>query len=156
MPVKCSVRSSDVASYVLGLFETVLPSLTDIDPPGAFEEVESTETSLSVRWQKPQAKVSGYRLVYVSKDGQVEEVEIPAAATGHVLPELTPGMSYALTLTAERGHKRSAPVTLTVSTGGWGIAVSHSEPRINDNTSLKRFVSAFTLINHLRMIVFFL
>ncbi|XP_026212413.1 tenascin isoform X3 [Anabas testudineus] len=89
---------------------------TDIDPPRGFEEVESTETSLTLRWQKPQAKVSGYRLVYVSKDVQMEEVEIPASATSFVLSDLTPGMSYTLTLTAERGHKRSTPATLTAST----------------------------------------
>uniref|UniRef100_A0A7N8XNJ0 Tenascin-like n=1 Tax=Mastacembelus armatus TaxID=205130 RepID=A0A7N8XNJ0_9TELE len=89
---------------------------TDIDPPRGFEKSESTETSLTVRWQKPQAKVSGYRLVYVPRDGQVEEVEIPATATSYVLSNLTPGMSYTLTLTAERGHKRSTPVTLPAST----------------------------------------
>ncbi|KAM7392504.1 hypothetical protein PAMA_007563 [Pampus argenteus] len=90
---------------------------TDLDPPRDLEQIESTETSISLRWQKPQAKVAGYRLVYVSKDGQVDEVEIPAAATSYVLPNLTPGMSYSLSLTAERGHKRSTPVTLSTSTG---------------------------------------
>ncbi|XP_071322843.1 tenascin isoform X4 [Trachinotus anak] len=90
---------------------------TDIDPPRDFEEVESTETSLTLRWQKPRAKVSGYRLVYVSRDGQVEEVESPATATSYVLSNLTPGMTYTLTLTAERGHKTSTPVTLTATTG---------------------------------------
>ncbi|KAM7392503.1 hypothetical protein PAMA_007563 [Pampus argenteus] len=89
---------------------------TDLDPPRDLEQIESTETSISLRWQKPQAKVAGYRLVYVSKDGQVDEVEIPAAATSYVLPNLTPGMSYSLSLTAERGHKRSTPVTLSTST----------------------------------------
>ncbi|XP_040914812.1 tenascin isoform X2 [Toxotes jaculatrix] len=89
---------------------------TDIDPPTDFEEVESTETSLSLRWEKPRAKVSGYRLVYASRDGQVEEVEIPPTATGHVVSNLTPGMSYTLTLTADKGHKRSSPVTLTATT----------------------------------------
>ncbi|XP_022052937.2 tenascin isoform X2 [Acanthochromis polyacanthus] len=90
---------------------------TDLDPPRDFEEVESTETSLSVRWQKPQAKVGGYRLVYISKDGQVEEAEIPASATSYVLTNLTPGMSYTLSLTAERGHRRSKPISLPASTG---------------------------------------
>lgn len=71
-----------------------------------------------MRWVKPRAKVGRYRLVYVSKDGQVEEEEIPATATSFVLPNLTPGMSYSITLTAERGHKRSTPVTLSASTGG--------------------------------------
>ncbi|CAI5667466.1 unnamed protein product [Oreochromis niloticus] len=90
---------------------------TDLDPPRDFEETESTETSLTVRWQKPQAKISGYRLVYISRDGQVGEVGFPAATTTYHLPNLTPGMSYTLTLTAERGHKRSTPVSLSASTG---------------------------------------
>ncbi|XP_042079201.1 tenascin isoform X6 [Haplochromis burtoni] len=89
---------------------------TDLDPPRDFEEIESTETSLSVKWQKPQAKISGYRLVYISRDGQVGEVGFPAATTTYHLPNLTPGMSYTLTLTAERGHKRSTPVSLSTST----------------------------------------
>ncbi|XP_053267567.1 tenascin isoform X4 [Pleuronectes platessa] len=89
---------------------------TDIDPPRDFEEDQSTETSLTLRWEKPRAKFGGYRLVYVSRDGQVEEVEIPATATSYVVPSLTPGMGYTLTLTAERGHKRSTPVILSTST----------------------------------------
>lgn len=90
----------------------------DLDPPRDFQKVESTETSITLRWQKPRAKVTGYRLVYVSKDGQVEEEEIPAGATSYVIPNLIPGMSYGLSLTSERGHRRSKPVTLTTSTGG--------------------------------------
>uniref|UniRef100_A0A673B1S5 Zmp:0000000846 n=1 Tax=Sphaeramia orbicularis TaxID=375764 RepID=A0A673B1S5_9TELE len=94
---------------------------TDLDPPRDFENVESTETSITLRWQKPQAKVSGYKLVYVSRDGQFEEVDIPAMATSHVLPNLAPGMTYTFTLTAERGHKRSDPVTVSASTGGLAV-----------------------------------
>uniref|UniRef100_A0A672HWZ9 Zmp:0000000846 n=1 Tax=Salarias fasciatus TaxID=181472 RepID=A0A672HWZ9_SALFA len=90
---------------------------TNIDPPRDFEQVESTETSVTVRWQKPQAKVSGYKLDYVSRDGQAEEVEVPATASSHMLHSLTPGMRYTLTLTAERGHRRSRPVSLSASTG---------------------------------------
>lgn len=100
--------------WVMNTFS--LPS--DIDPPREFEKVESTETSLTLRWQKPLAKVSAYKLVYVSKDGQVEEEELPATATNCVISNLTPGMSYSITLTAERGLKRSTPVTCSASTGG--------------------------------------
>ncbi|XP_023276981.1 tenascin-like isoform X4 [Seriola lalandi dorsalis] len=102
---------------------------TDIDPPRDFEEAESTETSLTLRWQKPRAKVSGYRLVYVSRDGQVEEVEIPATATSYVVSNLTPGMSYTHTLTAERGHKSSTPVTLTASTATFTFYLADSDDR---------------------------
>ncbi|XP_061589917.1 tenascin-like isoform X7 [Cololabis saira] len=90
---------------------------TDLDPPRDFEVVASTETSITSRWKKPQSKVSGYRLVFYSRDGRTEEVEIPAKVTSHILPNLTPGMRYTLTLTAERGHRRSTPVSLDASTG---------------------------------------
>ncbi|XP_044189678.1 tenascin isoform X5 [Thunnus albacares] len=89
---------------------------TDLDPPRDLEQVESTETSITLRWQKPRAKVTGYRLVYISKDNQVDEVEIPGTATSHVIRNLTPGMNYGLSLTAERGHRRSTPVTVSTST----------------------------------------
>ncbi|KAE8285319.1 Tenascin [Larimichthys crocea] len=89
---------------------------TDIDPPRDLKEVDSSETSLTLRWEKPQAKVSAYRLTYYSKDGRYEEVVIPETATTHVLSNLSPGMSYMITLTAERGHKRSAHVALSAST----------------------------------------
>ncbi|XP_035811953.2 tenascin isoform X4 [Amphiprion ocellaris] len=100
---------------------------TDLDPPKDFEEVESTETSLSVRWQKPQAKVGGYQLVYISRDGQVEEAEIPASATSFVLTNLTPGMSYTLSLTAERGHRRSKPISLPASTASFTFYLADSD-----------------------------
>ncbi|XP_047228734.1 tenascin isoform X4 [Girardinichthys multiradiatus] len=91
---------------------------TDLDPPKDFKEVRSTETSLTVSWQKPQAKVSGYRLTYMPRDGQAEEVEIPSSATTYVLSNLIAGMNYTLTLAAERGHKRSRPIYLSASTAG--------------------------------------
>ncbi|XP_014887534.1 tenascin isoform X3 [Poecilia latipinna] len=91
---------------------------TDLDPPRDFREVRSTETSLTVAWQKPQAKVGGYRLAYMSRDGQAEQVEIPASESAYVLQNLVPGTSYTLTLAAERGHRRSKPVSLTASTAG--------------------------------------
>ncbi|XP_028273469.1 tenascin isoform X8 [Parambassis ranga] len=105
---------------------------TDLDAPTDFEETESTETSLTVRWQKPQAKIRGYRLVYVSRDGQVEEVEIPSTATTYVLTNLTPGMRYTLTLTAERGHRRSAFVSMSASTAEQSPVVVNLT--ISDNT----------------------
>ncbi|KAM6901913.1 LOW QUALITY PROTEIN: tenascin-like [Lycodopsis pacificus] len=102
---------------------------TDIDPPRDLEEVESTETSLALRWRKPRAKVGAYRLVYVSRDGQVGEVEIPPAATSYVLSDLSPGVSYTLTLAAERGFKRSTPVTLSASTASFTFYLADSDDR---------------------------
>ncbi|XP_078142492.1 tenascin-like isoform X2 [Centroberyx gerrardi] len=89
---------------------------TDLDPPIDLEESESTETTITLAWQKPRAKITAYKLVYVSRDGQVEEVDVPATATSYVLPNLTPGMVYTITLTSERGQRKSTPATLSAST----------------------------------------
>ncbi|XP_033502701.2 tenascin isoform X4 [Epinephelus lanceolatus] len=102
---------------------------TDIDPPRNFEELESTETSLTLRWQKPRAKVGAYKLVYVPRDGQAEVVEVPATATSYVLSNLTPGMTYTITLAAERGLKRSTPVTLSASTASFTFYLADSDDR---------------------------
>ncbi|XP_074473438.1 tenascin isoform X4 [Sebastes fasciatus] len=102
---------------------------TDIDPPRDFKGVESTETSLTLKWQKPRAKVGVYRLMYVSRDGEEEEVEIPATATSYVVSNLTPGMSYTLTLAAERGLKRSTPVTVSASTASFTFYLADSDDR---------------------------
>ncbi|XP_068190375.1 tenascin-like isoform X2 [Antennarius striatus] len=111
---------------------TTINAATDIDPPRDFKLGESTETSLDLSWQKPQAKVSAYRLVCVSKDGYVVEGEIPGTATSYVLSRLTPGMSYSITLTAERGLKSSAPVTLSATTATKPTSVDVLTLRIKD------------------------
>ncbi|XP_051906160.1 tenascin-like isoform X1 [Hippocampus zosterae] len=103
---------------------------TDLDPPRGLEQTESAETAIRIRWEKPHAKVSRYRLVYVSRDGQVEEAEIAPSETTFVLADLTPATSYAVTLTAERGHRMSSPVTLNVSTeaaGPWVANLTFSD-----------------------------
>ncbi|XP_030598758.1 tenascin-like [Archocentrus centrarchus] len=121
---------------------------TDLDPPRDFEEIESTETSLTVRWQKPQAKVTGYRLVYISRDGQIGELGFPAAVTTYQLPNLTPGMSYTLTLTAERGHKRSLPVSLSASTASFSFYLADSDDReLTTPTGLEDNVISFVYLD---------
>lgn len=66
----------------------------------------------------------------MSRDGQAEQVDIPASANTFVLSDLIPGMSYTMTLTAERGHKRSRPVSLTASTGWWATYKSWNSARL--------------------------
>ncbi|XP_064828505.1 tenascin-like isoform X1 [Oncorhynchus masou masou] len=90
---------------------------TDLDGPKDLEVSESTETSMTLVWRRPRAKITVYRLVYISRDGRREEVEVPGTATTYVLTNLTPGMLYTITLVAERGSKKSTPVTLSASTG---------------------------------------
>ncbi|XP_026096337.1 tenascin isoform X6 [Carassius auratus] len=93
-------------------------ALTDLDAPRDLEVRDSTETTLELVWKRPRAKFSTYRLAFVSADGRREEVELPATtATPYTLSGLSPGMRYTVTLVAERGRRRSAPATVTASTG---------------------------------------
>lgn len=89
----------------------------DLDPPRDLEVRDSTETALELVWKRPRAKISTYRLAFVSADGRREELELPATATTHTLTGLTPGMRYTVTLVAERAQRRSAPATVPASTG---------------------------------------
>uniref|UniRef100_A0A673YC55 Tenascin C n=1 Tax=Salmo trutta TaxID=8032 RepID=A0A673YC55_SALTR len=100
---------------------------TDLDGPKDLAVSESTETSMTLVWRRPRAKITIYRLVYISRDGQREEVEVPGTATTYVLTNLTPGMLYTITLVAERGSKKSTPVTLSASTGEGSNRISTTD-----------------------------
>uniref|UniRef100_A0A671R1X2 Zmp:0000000846 n=1 Tax=Sinocyclocheilus anshuiensis TaxID=1608454 RepID=A0A671R1X2_9TELE len=100
-------------------------ALTDLDPPRDLEVRDSTETTLELVWKRPRAKISTYRLAFVSADGRREEVELPVTATTYTLSGLSPGMRYTVTLVAERGRRRSAPATVTASTGEPQIVVGN-------------------------------
>uniref|UniRef100_A0A672RKS4 Tenascin-like n=1 Tax=Sinocyclocheilus grahami TaxID=75366 RepID=A0A672RKS4_SINGR len=95
---------------------------TYLDPPRDLEVRDSTETTLELVWKRPRAKLSTYRLAFVSADGRREEVELPVTATTYTLSGLSPGMRYTITLVAERGRRRSAPATITTSTESFSIS----------------------------------
>ncbi|XP_048876824.1 tenascin-like isoform X4 [Brienomyrus brachyistius] len=88
---------------------------TDLDPPKDLEVKDSSETSVTLSWKRPRAKIDRYRLGYVT-DGQREEVAVPGDATTYVLSGLDPGKKYSVSLSAERGKQRSDPASLSVST----------------------------------------
>ncbi|XP_021332060.1 tenascin isoform X4 [Danio rerio] len=103
-------------------------ALTDLDPPRDLEVQSSTETSVDLVWKRPRAKISTYRLAYVSVEGRREEIELPASASTSTLSGLMPGMSYTVTLVAERGHRRSAPATVTASTASFTFYLANAFP----------------------------
>ncbi|KAK7163953.1 hypothetical protein R3I94_002621 [Phoxinus phoxinus] len=105
-------------------------ALTDLDPPRDLEVRDSTETSLELVWKRPRAKISTYRLAFVSADGRREELELPATATTHTLTGLTPGMRYTVTLVAERARRRSAPATVTASTASFTFYLANTFPEL--------------------------
>lgn len=63
------------------------------------------------------AKIDVYKLVFVAADGHTDEFEVPDSVSTYILKNLNPGMLYTITLTAARGRKISAPVSIQASTG---------------------------------------
>ncbi|XP_039515416.1 tenascin isoform X2 [Pimephales promelas] len=91
-------------------------AVTDLDAPKELQVSETTETTLTLVWRRPVAKIDTYELVFASAVGERTELEVPGAANTYILSDLNPGMLYTISLTAKRGRKMSAPATLSAST----------------------------------------
>ncbi|XP_032992911.1 tenascin isoform X3 [Lacerta agilis] len=89
---------------------------TDLDRPKDLEVTGPTETTLTLRWKIPRAKIDRYRLTYMTPDGRKNEMEIPADSTSHILRSLDAGTEYTINLVAEKGRHKSKPATVVAST----------------------------------------
>uniref|UniRef100_A0A673XBK6 Tenascin Cb n=1 Tax=Salmo trutta TaxID=8032 RepID=A0A673XBK6_SALTR len=87
-----------------------------LDAPKNLEVESSSETEMVLVWQKPVAKIDKYKLEYVSADGQRAEVTPFSRDVKYTMKNLTPGMLYTITLTAERGRRQSGPTTISAAT----------------------------------------
>ncbi|XP_063066917.1 tenascin isoform X4 [Engraulis encrasicolus] len=106
-------------------------AVTDLDPPRDLEVKDSTETTLTLAWKRPRAKISNYRLAYESRtDGRWQEIEVPGDATTYTLTNLTPGTRHTVTLVAERGRKRSEPASTSASTASFTFYLAESGPEL--------------------------
>lgn len=100
------------------------PVLSVLDAPKELQVTETKETTLMLVWRRPVAKIDYFRLVFVSPDGKKTETEVPGGVNTHTLVNLNPGTVYTITLIAERGRMKSAPVTLSASTGQSTIEIT--------------------------------
>lgn len=91
-------------------------AVTALDAPKDLAVMDVTETSMTLQWKRPVAKLDTYRLVYVSADGQKDEATVPSGTEEHTFKSLTPGMLYTIKITAERGRRTSAPATISAPT----------------------------------------
>ncbi|MGH0176036.1 UNVERIFIED_CONTAM: hypothetical protein FKN15_002515 [Acipenser sinensis] len=117
---------------------------TDLDAPRDLEAVDSTESTVSLRWKRPLAKLELYLLTYTSADGRREEVEVPADVTNYILRGLDPGVQYSITLIAQRGRQRSQPAAITVSTASFSFSLADYVPEVttsNQNQDKFRIMS---------------
>ncbi|KAM9858052.1 tenascin isoform 2-T2 [Aulostomus maculatus] len=91
-------------------------AVTALDAPKDLTVAEVTETTMTLEWRRPLAKLDSYRLVYISADGQRAEDMVPSSSESHTLRGLTPGMLYTISITAERGRRTSAPTSISAPT----------------------------------------
>ncbi|CAH2306187.1 fibronectin isoform X3 [Pelobates cultripes] len=111
-------------NLILSTTQTTAP-----DAPPTYDVKKVDDTSIVVTWSKPQAPITGYRVVYSpTLEGSSTELILPNTATSVTLTELLPGMEYNITIYALEENLESIPKTIQQETTGTPVKVSISSP----------------------------
>ncbi|KAF1388745.1 hypothetical protein PFLUV_G00065820 [Perca fluviatilis] len=90
---------------------------TDVGPPKGFRFSDVTDTSATVHWVVPRARVDSYRVTYVpAHGGNAKTLTVDGSESQTVLPNLTPGVTYEVTVVAVKGQRESEPGSDSVTT----------------------------------------
>ncbi|XP_076586343.1 tenascin isoform X3 [Chaetodon auriga] len=90
---------------------------TDLGSPKGIRLSDVTDTSATVHWVVPRARVDSYRVTYVpAHGGNAKTLTVDGSESQTVLPNLTPGVTYEITVIAVKGQRESEPGSDSVTT----------------------------------------
>ncbi|XP_034451613.1 tenascin isoform X1 [Hippoglossus hippoglossus] len=92
-------------------------TITDLGSPKGIRFSDVTDTSATVHWAVPRARVDSYRVTYVpAHGGNAKTLTVDNSESHTVLPNLTPGVTYEVTVVAVKGQRESEPGSDSVTT----------------------------------------
>lgn len=92
-------------------------TITDLGAPKGIRFSDVTDTSAIVHWAVPRARVDSYRVTYVPKHGgSAKTLSVDGFDSQTGLPNLTPGVTYEVTVVAIKGERESEPGADSVTT----------------------------------------
>ncbi|KAM4616107.1 tenascin isoform 2-T2 [Polymixia lowei] len=92
-------------------------TITDLGTPRGIRFSDVTDTSATVHWMVPRARVDSYRVTYVpAHGGSPKTVTVDGSESQTVLPNLTPGVTYQIIVIAVKGQRESEPGSDSVTT----------------------------------------
>ncbi|XP_049434711.1 tenascin isoform X2 [Epinephelus fuscoguttatus] len=96
---------------------TTISAPTDLGSPKGIRFSDVMDTSATVHWVVPRARVDNYRVTYMpAHGGNAKTLTVNGSESHTVLPNLTPGVTYQVTIVALKGQSESEPGSDSITT----------------------------------------